>query len=148
MEKTPCSLQCHVSNPWYASIFRIGLNLNLLKYPTLAMHRYNLLTELESTKLVLKLLDSHSQEDWTTCVMRFTASVIYAIVYGKRLEDGSTDFDEIIAITTSFVKDCYPGAHLVDTFTFLDSLPDFLAPWRKEALRKRDWEMSVSRVLI
>jgi len=111
-------------------------------FQTRAMHRYTLLTELESTKLVLKLLDTHLDEDWTTCIMRFTASIIYAIVYGKRLEDESKDFDEIIAIVTSFVKDCYPGAHLVDTFTFLDSLPDLLAPWRKEALRKRDWQMS------
>ncbi len=99
-------------------------------------------------KLVLKLLDTHLDEDWTTCIMRFTASIIYAIVYGKRLGDESKDFDEIIAIVTSFVKDCYPGAHLVDMFTFLDSLPDLLAPWRKEALRKRDWQMSVSRIVI
>lgn len=107
------------------------------------MPRYNLLTELESSKFVLNLLDTPRHDDLTRIVQRYTASVIYAIVYGKRLTDGNKDFDEIIEIADSFVKDCYPGAHLVDTFTFLDSLPDFLATWRKEAFRKREWHMSV-----
>jgi len=40
-----------------------------------------------------------------------------------------------------FVKDTYPGAHLVDTFPVLDYLPGLLAPWRKEALRKHNAEI-------
>ncbi|KLO06796.1 cytochrome P450 [Schizopora paradoxa] len=111
-------------------------------FQTREMPRYSLLTELESSKLVLDLLDTPLHEDLTRTIQHFTASVIYAIVYGRRLADGNKDFEEILEIADSFVKDCYPGAHLVDTFPFLDSLPDILALWRKEAYRKRDWQLS------
>lgn len=112
------------------------------------MPRYSLLTELESSKLILDLLDTPLHQDLTRIIQHFTASVIYAIVYGKRLAEDTRDFEEIMEIADSFVKDCYPGAHMVDTFPFLDLLPDFLALWRKDAYRKRDWQLSVRSFLI
>ncbi len=36
-----------------------------------------------------------------------------------------------------------PGAHLVDAFPILDSLPDFMSPWRNEARKKHEYEMGV-----
>jgi len=47
-----------------------------------------------------------------------------------------------------FVQDCYPGSHLVDTFPILDFLPGFLAPWRKQAFAKHDFEMKLYNRLV
>ncbi|KLO13132.1 cytochrome P450 [Schizopora paradoxa] len=107
------------------------------------LHRYEALQELESTKFLSDLLHDRWPGDLFKSASHFSASVIYLLAYGKRLKDDDKDLDELIEIMDGFVEDCYPGAHLVDTFPFLDYLPDFLAPWRKEALRKRDREMAL-----
>ena len=36
-----------------------------------------------------------------------------------------------------FLSSSNPGANLVDNLPVLDRLPDFLAPWRKDALEQR-----------
>ena len=75
---------------------------------------------------------------------RYAASIIYSITYGKDFDkDGWDDFFSLIDIIEGFVRDCMPGAHLVDTFPILDLLPDFLAPWRQQAQKKHEKEMKV-----
>lgn len=74
---------------------------------------------------------------------RFSASLVFNLSYGKRLSDDGKDLDDVLAILDNFIRDTYPGAHLVDNLPILDKLPDFLAPWRAQARRKHDMEMKV-----
>lgn len=67
------------------------------------------------------------------------------MTYGKDLDkEGGDDLTAILDVVDGFVRDCAPGAHLVDTFPILDLLPDFLSPWRGEASRKHEFEMKVN----
>ena len=74
---------------------------------------------------------------------RFAASIVFSLSYGRRLPDDDKVLLAVEHLLENFSHDCYPGAHLVDTFPILDKLPDFLAPWRAEALRKHDLELQV-----
>lgn len=74
---------------------------------------------------------------------RFAASIVFSLSYGRRLPDDDKDLETVENLLENFIHDCYPGAHLVDTFPILDKLPDLLAPWRAEALKKHDQELQV-----
>jgi hypothetical protein len=82
--------------------------------------------------------------DWTRHCQRFSASLVFTLSYGQRLSDDGEDLTAVQLILDNFVRDTYPGAHLVDTFPILDRLPGFLSPWRAEAQRKHDQEVKVS----
>jgi len=69
--------------------------------------------------------------------------MVFYLAYGRRLRSHDDDLNSILRILDGFIKDTYPGSHLVDTFPVLDYLPDFLAPWRAEACRKHESEMKL-----
>lgn len=82
----------------------------------------------------------------TECTLhcrRFSASLVFALSYGKRLDDDGKDLAAVTTVLENFIRDTYPGAHLVDTFPILDYLPDVFAPWRAEARRKHEFEVEV-----
>lgn len=97
--------------------------------------------EIESTALLLKVLKSPAETELN--MKRYSASVVYTLAYGKRMGDDDKDLLAVLDILEGFIRDCYPGAHLVDTFPILDFLPDFLAPWRELARLKHEREMEV-----
>ncbi|KAJ7277951.1 cytochrome P450, partial [Mycena rebaudengoi] len=97
--------------------------------------------EQHSSRLLLNLLDS--PEKYRDHLYRFTASLIMRITYGTSLQGHEEDLDAILASNQSFNLDALPGAHLVDTFPWLDYLPDFLSPWRKEAKEKHLEELEL-----
>lgn len=74
---------------------------------------------------------------------RFAASLVFYLSYGKRLGSDDGDLKAVLEILDGFIADCYPGAHLVDTFPILDNLPGFLAPWKAAASAKHVKEMEV-----
>ena len=76
-------------------------------------------------------------------MMRYSSSVIHTLAYGKRMSGDDKDLKDLIHILDEFVRECYPGAHLVDTLPILDRLPDFMSPWRKAARRNHENEMKV-----
>lgn len=74
----------------------------------------------------------------------YAASLVYTLAFGKDLnEEGLKELFGILDIVEGFIRDCMPGAHLVDTFPALDYLPDFMSPWRREARKKHEYEMKV-----
>lgn len=104
---------------------------------------YEAAQERESLRLLRYTLDK--PEESYLNAKRYSASIVYTLTYGKDLDDdGGDDLSAILDIVEGFIQDCYPGAHLVDTFPLLDFLPDILAPWRKQAFKKHDFEMKVS----
>ncbi|CCM07044.1 uncharacterized protein FIBRA_09364 [Fibroporia radiculosa] len=74
--------------------------------------------------------------------------MVFYLSYGKRLEDDSNDLNGVLFVLDNFVRDTYPGAHLVDTFPVLDRFPDWLAWWRVEARMKHEKEMELYQRLV
>lgn len=108
---------------------------------------YERMQELESTKLLFDMLTRPLEVDMNA--KRYAASLVFTLSYGKRLADDDEDLKAVIDILDKFIQGCYPGAHLVDTFPFLDKiLPDFLAPWRAEARQKHENEMKLYQRLV
>ncbi len=103
---------------------------------------YETLQEKESLRLLRYTLEQPS-EMWLN-TRRYAAAIVYTLAFGKDIDkDGSDDLFAVLDIVEGFVRECMPGSHLVDTFPVLDLLPDSLAPWRKQALRKHEFEMKV-----
>lgn len=98
--------------------------------------------ERESTRLMHDML-VRPQEHRMNC-NRFAASLVFYLAYGKRMASDDGDLKSVLKILDGFIADCYPGAHLVDTFPILDWLPGPLAPWKAAASKKHEEEMSVS----
>ncbi|KAI1082148.1 cytochrome P450 [Whalleya microplaca] len=102
-----------------------------------ASNSYNKLQELESKQLLYDLLNSGGDDvgvDFHDPFERMTASTIYALAYGYRLKTGSeAELAHSRNVQGEFVKIARTGVFLVDTFPVLNYLPEFLAPWKKEA---------------
>ncbi|KAL1745665.1 cytochrome P450 [Schizophyllum fasciatum] len=91
------------------------------------------LQEAESTQLLFDILNT--PENFYRQIHRFSASIVTAIIFGKRsprLETpGAVAIAEINALWDHFLG---PGAiPPVDIFPFLKWIPERLAPWIKEA---------------
>lgn len=97
--------------------------------------------EEEANKLLYSMLTAPA--DYKLNLKRFTASLVFTLTYGKKLNDDA-NLHAVLKILTDFLPDCAPGAHLVDSFPALDLLPDFLAPWRRRAKEKHEYEKAVS----
>ena len=70
--------------------------------------------------------------------------MILHISHGYQVKEGEDPMVDLAdKVMEEFGRSAVAGAHLVDTFPILDKLPDFLAPWRAEALRKHDLELQV-----
>ncbi|KAG6873388.1 hypothetical protein C0995_016198 [Termitomyces sp. Mi166 len=108
---------------------------------------YERMQELESTKLMYDMLTRPEDADMNA--KRYAASLVFTLSYGRRLGDDDKDLLAVLGILDNFIADCYPGAHLVDTFPILDKiLPDFLAPWRAAAGKKHENEMKLYTRLV
>lgn len=106
---------------------------------------------LESNQLLFDLL-SNANTTGIDChphLERTTASVIYALFYGFRLNTAS---DPILlaahSVNEEFGQLAQVGKYLVDSFPVLNKLPSSLAPWKKEAARhwQRQRELHVGNL--
>ena len=107
-----------------------------------AVGAYETIQEIESAKLVYEMLVR--TKDSTRNCQRYAASLVFHLSYGRRLADDDHDLVAIQEILDNFVRDTYPGAHLVDTLPVLDYLPDILAPWRALARKRHAAETKAS----
>ena len=95
-----------------------------------------------STKLLFDILENPSK--FYTNVKWFTAETLMTLVYGKTFSTDGKDLKTLLHILETFIQDIHPARHLVDTFPVLDYLPNWLAPWRVEAMRKYKEDREVS----
>ncbi|KAF5379770.1 hypothetical protein D9615_005723 [Tricholomella constricta] len=100
---------------------------------------YEPIQETESLILLHSLLTNPSQPAFHTS--RFSSAIVFALTYGDRISDD--DINGIMTILFNFIRNALPGAHLVDIFPVLDKLPDFLSPWRAEALKNAREEVKL-----
>lgn len=85
------------------------------------------------------------EDGWEAHVRRYTTSVVLNITYGKRITSAydNQSLHKIYDILANFTLVGQPGRNPCDDFPLLRLLPDWLAPWRKEALRLHKWEMQL-----
>lgn len=108
---------------------------------TLVVGSYENMQEMESAKLLLDTLNLPG--DMEMNMKRYAASVVFTLAYGRRLDEDDKELLAVLDILDGFIRDCYPGAHLVDTFPVMDLLPDIFSPWRASARKKHEIEMQV-----
>ncbi|KLO19076.1 cytochrome P450 [Schizopora paradoxa] len=107
-----------------------------------ALKLYQAAQERESIRLLQNVLVMPSETQLHAKL--YAASLVYTLAYGKDLnKEGLKELFAILDVVEGFIRDCMPGAHLVDTFPTLDLLPDFMSPWRKEARKKHEYEMNL-----
>ncbi|KAL0575803.1 hypothetical protein V5O48_006157 [Marasmius crinis-equi] len=103
---------------------------------------YEGIQETEATKLLHNMMADPTNA--TRHSRRFAASLVFHLSYGGRLKDDDNDLEAVTRILHDFVREAFPGAHIVDSFPWLDDiLPEILAPWRKEATERHKYAMSV-----
>lgn len=98
-----------------------------------ASKSYESLQDLETKQLLYKLLNGNNFQEYFEL---FSASFIYSLCYGHRVQDRNdpTLLDAHI-VQSNMVRMATSGAWLVDSIPFLNNLPTFLAPWKKIANR-------------
>jgi cytochrome P450 len=92
---------------------------------------YRPLQALESQQLLRDLTES---DDFTKAFERHSTSLLYTLAYGKRImtgkEEEMRDLEELGAILEKVLLEA-ARYQLPDMFPILNSLPAFLAPWKR-----------------
>lgn len=85
----------------------------------------------ESKRMLQDFLRSN---DYEANFERFSASIVYTMIFGLRLETGKeSQFETSKVNVEHLVKAGQVGAWIVDTLPFLNYLPTPLAPWKRQA---------------
>ncbi|ESK86303.1 cytochrome p450 [Moniliophthora roreri MCA 2997] len=82
---------------------------------------------------------------WFSLVRRFATSVVMIVMYGERVHAirGNKSLSALYEILENLNAVSLPGSFLADTFTFLQYLPDILAPWRVKAVKMHEKELDL-----
>ncbi|KIJ64875.1 hypothetical protein HYDPIDRAFT_89456 [Hydnomerulius pinastri MD-312] len=99
-------------------------------------HTFSAVQSLEAVLLADSLLQD--PDSWDNHLQRATASLIMAVTYNLPPLKSETDTSiaHIRAHMDRLAYALYPGNFLVEIFPWMEHLPAFLAPWKKEA---REW---------
>ncbi|KAL9083310.1 MAG: hypothetical protein Q9165_008568 [Trypethelium subeluteriae] len=107
-----------------------------------ALRLYKPTQEAEASRLCMQLLRLSEQSsersgwDWDRLFERFTASIVFCVAYGHRID--SLDA-KIIRERFEFMHFSaslnVPGAYLVESFPLLKYVPEWSAPWKAEIKR-------------
>lgn len=103
--------------------------------------------EAEATRLVVGIM--HDPENFERAFDRFTASVVFSIAYGHRIDSlDAPIIRERLRFMHFMASLNVPGAYLAESFPLLKYVPDFLAPWKKEIhdMAKSEAEASMKLV--
>ncbi|OCH92573.1 cytochrome P450 [Obba rivulosa] len=82
---------------------------------------------------------------WFHLVRRFSTTVPMFVNYGKRISRivDNPQMDMVYDVVGNVTRVAQPGNYLADVVPLLRKLPDWMAPWRVEARRMHEWEMSL-----
>ncbi|KAF7325871.1 Cytochrome P450 [Mycena kentingensis (nom. inval.)] len=102
---------------------------------------YKPVQSLESAQLMAELLKTPVK--YRQHFERYATSVVVVITYGRRVHNIYTD--EVVALnreTQEYLTSInIPGKYLVESIPALLYLPNFITPWRTEALKQRAKDM-------
>ncbi|KAL4912532.1 cytochrome P450 [Aspergillus aurantiobrunneus] len=112
-----------------------------------ALENYKSLQEAESARLCHQLLQN--AEQFEALFDRLTASIVFAISYGHRVDDM---LSPVVRQRLEFMQYVaglnVPGAYLVESFPILKYLPDWIAPWKAEIKRRGRIEAEANMNLV
>ncbi|KAE8448174.1 hypothetical protein EG329_009778 [Mollisiaceae sp. DMI_Dod_QoI] len=96
-----------------------------------ALRTYKPRQEAESTRLAFQVLQNPG--NWERAFDRFTASVVFSISYGHRIDSVDAkiirerlDFMQFMASLN------VPGAYMAESFPILKYIPSSIAPWKRD----------------
>lgn len=96
-----------------------------------ALKVYKARQQAESTRLTFGIMKR--PENWEKQFERFTASVVFSISYGRRIDSlDSPIIRERLRFMQFMASLNVPGAYLAESFPFLKHVPTIFAPWKKE----------------
>lgn len=112
-----------------------------------ALENYKGLQEAESARLCHQLLSN--AKDFEALFDRLTASIVFAISYGHRVDDMRSPVVRQRLEFMQYVSGLnVPGAYLVESFPALKYLPDWIAPWKAEIKRRGRIEAEANMKLV
>jgi cytochrome P450 len=79
---------------------------------------------------------------------RYAGAVIMRLAYGKGYEGNEDDVRKALQVVHTVERVASPGAYLVDSFPLLMYLPEWLAPFKREAKRLHEFELTFFRSLL
>lgn len=96
-----------------------------------ALQVYKPVSEAEATRLCYQLL--HRPDDFDNLLNRFTASIVFTIAYGHRIDSMQSPIvRQRMKIMHRNAALNVPGRYLVESFPVLKHIPDMFAPWKRE----------------
>lgn len=96
-----------------------------------ALQFYKPVQEAEATRLCHQLLQR--PDDFDNLLNRFTASVVFTIAYGHRIDSMQSPIvRQRMKIMHWNAALNVPGRYLVESFPVLKHVPDMFAPWKRE----------------
>lgn len=101
---------------------------------------------LESTRLLEDLV--LRPQDYERLFMRYSAGLVFRTGFGKVLGENDPLLDRIFTLVHHVERVASPGAYLVDTFPWMQYLPDFMAPFKRELKALHAEELDVFRSLL
>lgn len=103
--------------------------------------------EAESTRLAFQVLQNPA--NWERAFDRFTASVVFSISYGHRIDSvdakivrDKLDFMQSMALLN------VPGAYLAESIPLLKYIPSTIAPWKRDIEEHADHERKENIALV
>lgn len=112
-----------------------------------ALRTYMARQEAESTRLAFKVM--RDPDNWERQFDRFTASVVFSIAYGHRIDSMDSPIIRQRLNFMQFVASLnVPGAYLAESFPILKHVPTFLAPWKREILSMAAAEAAANMELV
>ncbi|KAJ5938151.1 Cytochrome P450 [Penicillium verhagenii] len=112
-----------------------------------ALKLYKPVQEAEAARLCGDLLKT--PRDYEGLIDRFTASVVFSIAYGHRIDSMTS---KIIRQRLDFMQYSaslnVPGRYLAETIPWLKHIPNILAPWKAEIQRRGREEAAVNMSLV
>jgi cytochrome P450 len=112
-----------------------------------ALRTYKARQEAESTRLAFQVMQN--PDNWEREFDRFTASVVFSIAYGHRIDSFSSpvirerlDFMQFMASLN------VPGAYKAESFPILKYVPNFIAPWKKHIEERARMEAESNMALV
>ncbi|KAE8366042.1 cytochrome P450 [Aspergillus caelatus] len=119
----------HILLRQYDDRFRLHQRMEAPVLSPRASSTYYPIQDLESKQLLHELLSSN---DFSLHLERYSISLLYSLTYGFRVKTGNEqDVEDARRILHNFTYASRVGTWAVDAIPMLNSLPMFLAPWKR-----------------
>ncbi len=100
----------------------------------------------ESERLLYDLI--RQPERYEALFERYAGALIMLLGYGKTVDSGDKSYQAALQVVHTVERVASPGSYLVDTFQILMYLPDWLAPFKREAAKLHESELNLFRGLL